>query len=77
MATRETVIEWIGELTSKWETTYIRVRQDGKYRSLPLSQVEDQGAILTFVKEQLKEFALTLPKKGKGKGKKESVEEVA
>lgn len=48
-----TVIEWLHDLVSRWETTELRVRQDGKVLYLPLSRIQDQAVVARYVADKL------------------------
>ena len=53
---KTTVLEALTYLLEHWDTIFLRVRQDGKFRTLSLVEVSDQQQILRFVLERLKEW---------------------
>ena len=52
------LITYLYELVKNWPNTFVRVRQDGKWRSLPLTQVRDQKVVLRFLMERLQEYKI-------------------
>lgn len=72
-----TCLDALTWILQHWDTSFLRVKQDGKMRTLSLVEIEDQTVILKYVTERLREWGEERfgrvarpysPRKGRGYG---------